>query len=332
MRVLRQGSFIGVVIGVWSICRLGAAENICNETVPANRFVDGCPAYSQCDASTNSAIYSDNGIDTSTTSVGAGWVRTQWSGGYQCTEYAGRYLYFKWDIRYQGGSAKDWCDGSFPSTLTKTTTPVHGDVIVFAPGSCGADMTYGHVAVVDTVDTARSSVTFVEQNRAGRRSCAISTAACFLHATANSGTTSDAGLGGAGSSTNPTGTGGRASTTGAGGSGGFIVTSGSGGNGSAPPGSDGAISGSTGTVNTGAGGTAGFRVSGGGSNVGAGGSFSYAGVPGRELVPISNSDGSGADCACDLARRGGNRGEAAFLLFGLLALITRKRLRRGSVA
>src|ERR1035438_2188947 len=70
------------------------ADNVCGETVPANRFIDGFPAYAQCTASTSSAIYSDNGIDTSTTSGGTGWVRTQSSDGYQCTELAHRYLYF----------------------------------------------------------------------------------------------------------------------------------------------------------------------------------------------------------------------------------------------
>ena len=39
----------------------------CNETVPTNRFIDGFPAYAQCEASMNSAIYSNNGIDTSLT-------------------------------------------------------------------------------------------------------------------------------------------------------------------------------------------------------------------------------------------------------------------------
>ena len=66
------------------------AADICAETVPANRFIDGIPAYAQCSAASTGAIYSNNGIDTSTTSGGTDWVRTQGSGGYQCTELAHR--------------------------------------------------------------------------------------------------------------------------------------------------------------------------------------------------------------------------------------------------
>jgi hypothetical protein len=64
------------------------ALGACDETVPANRNVDGIPAYAQCTMSENSAIYSNNGIDTSLTQQGSDWVKTQWSGGYQCTELA----------------------------------------------------------------------------------------------------------------------------------------------------------------------------------------------------------------------------------------------------
>jgi surface antigen len=183
----------GALLLVVTAPRAGAAANICSETVASTRMVDGIPAYDQCTDSTNSAIYSNNGVDTSTTSAGTGWVRTQWSGGYQCTELAHRYLYFKWNVQnVPNGNAGTWCDGTIPTGLVKSTTPVHGDLIVFAPGSCGADATTGHVAVVDVVN-ADATVTFVEQNRAGRRKCANSTAACFLHATANNGTPVDGG-------------------------------------------------------------------------------------------------------------------------------------------
>jgi MYXO-CTERM domain-containing protein len=171
----------------------GWAANICNETVPSNRIIDGIPAYQQCTDSTSATIYSNNGVDTATSSGGSDWVRTQGNGGYQCTELAHRYLYFKWGVKnVPNGNAGVWCDGTLPSGLEKTSSPVHGDLIVFAPGSCGADQTTGHVAVVDVVNT-NATVTFIEQNRAGRRSCANDTAACFLHATANSGAAVDGG-------------------------------------------------------------------------------------------------------------------------------------------
>src|SRR5580700_5828697 len=67
--------------------RVSEAIDVCSETVPANRNVDGIPAYAQCSAAANSAIYSDNGVNTSTSSMGSGWVRTQYNSGYQCTEF-----------------------------------------------------------------------------------------------------------------------------------------------------------------------------------------------------------------------------------------------------
>ena len=190
--------------------RTQQALNVCDETVPDEHYVDGIPAYAQCDETTGE-IWSNNGVDTSATSLGSDWVRTQRSGGYQCTEYAYRYLYFRWDIDYRGGNGGEWCDGDLPDTLLANSAPVHGDVVVFAPGSCGADPVYGHVAVVDTVNEAEAEVTFVEQNRANRRTCAIDTANCFLHAVANDGQTGTGGAGGEGG------------TSGGGGSGGSLV-------------------------------------------------------------------------------------------------------------
>jgi len=176
------------------------AANVCNETVPTNRAVDGIPAYAQC-TTTTGAIYSNNGVDTDVTSGGTGWVRTQTSGGYQCTELAHRYLYFHWNVTWlPTGNAGTWCDTAPPATsgVVQTTTPVHGDLIVFAPGSCGADATTGHVALVDVVVSA-TTVTIVEENSAGRRNSAVSCAKCFLHVTANTGAGGASSVGGASS-------------------------------------------------------------------------------------------------------------------------------------
>jgi hypothetical protein len=169
----------------------GAALGACDETVPANRFIDGIPSYAQCDATKSSAIYSNNGVDTATMSMGAGWVRTQYSGGYQCTELAHRYLYFKWQVKWiPNGNAGMWCDTPPPanSGVVQSMTPVHGDLMVLAPGSCGADATTGHVTVVDVVDSAKSRLTVVEQNGARRGNYMASCGKCFLHVTANDGT------------------------------------------------------------------------------------------------------------------------------------------------
>jgi MYXO-CTERM domain-containing protein len=171
--------------------------NACDEKVPAMRAVDGFPAYAQCAGVENGAVWSNNGVDTASSSQGPGWVRTQSSGGYQCTEFARRYFMFRWGIDYQHGDAGEWCDGTLPSTLTLATSPTHGDLIVFAPGSCGADPTTGHIAVVDTVDMAGGKVTVVEQNQASRRSTRQSCAACYLHAVKNDGSAGGSGSGGA---------------------------------------------------------------------------------------------------------------------------------------
>ncbi len=113
-------------------------------------------------------VFSNNGVDTAVASGGAGWIRTQGSGGYQCTELAHRYLYFNWRVlTVPNGNAGVWCDAAIPAGLIKVPAPVHGDLIVFAPGSCGADSVTGHVAVVDLVN-ADATVTAVAQNMAGR--------------------------------------------------------------------------------------------------------------------------------------------------------------------
>ncbi|HET6333136.1 MAG TPA: hypothetical protein VFG30_07980 [Polyangiales bacterium] len=196
--------FLGLLIcsclGI-AACAQDAAEGIdvgvtrealsaCSETVPDTRYIDGIPAYAQCPETESSAIFSNNGIDTATASMGADWVRTQYSGGYQCTELAHRYLYFKWQVKWiPNGNAGLWCDTMPPanSGMTQTTAPVHGDIMVLAPGSCGADGTTGHVNVVDVVDTAKAKVTVVEQNGARRGSYNQTCAKCFLHVVANDG-------------------------------------------------------------------------------------------------------------------------------------------------
>jgi hypothetical protein len=80
------------------------------------------------------------------------------------------------------------------SGVVQTMTPVHGDIMVFAPGSCGADSMTGHVAVVDVVGT---KVSAVQQNTASRTSYAASCAKCYLHVVANDGSMGAAGAGGA---------------------------------------------------------------------------------------------------------------------------------------
>ena len=82
------------------------ALDVCSEVVPANRAVDGIPAYAQCEATEESSIWSNNGVDTSLMSLGADWVQTQRGGGYQCTELAYRYMRFRWNVSYRSGNAR----------------------------------------------------------------------------------------------------------------------------------------------------------------------------------------------------------------------------------
>lgn len=163
-----------------------ALFNICEEEVPEEHYVDGIPAYNQCAASENASIFTNNGINTATQEGDGNWVRTQMSSGYQCTEFAKRYMEYVWNVpTVPNGDAGTWCDDAPPEGLVQSDTPVHGDVIVFAPGSCGASEEFGHLAIVDIVHEAENSVEFVEQNYANRRACDINTAACFLHAVSN---------------------------------------------------------------------------------------------------------------------------------------------------
>jgi len=302
------------------------AVDICNETVPANRNVDGIPAYAQCTTTTNSAIYSNNGVDTSTTSGGTDWVRTQYSGGYQCTELAHRYWYFHWNVTWiPNGNAGTWCDTVPPASsgVVQATTPVHGDLIVFAPGVCGADATTGHVAVVDVVVNA-TTVTIVEENSAGRRNSQQSCAKCFLHVVANTGSggsggatstggSNAGGLTGAGGSSVAS-TGGRMNTGGARATGGLSATGASmaiGGNSTTTGGATNNSAGSSsgGSPNTGGNAATGGRVAatggasstGGGAAVGTGGAIAATGGN----AATGGTPGIGGDTSANSLSNGG---------------------------
>jgi surface antigen len=291
---------------------VAAAADICGETVPGTRFIDGIPAYAQCAASMATAVYSNNGTDTSTTSGGAGWIRTQGSGGYQCTELAHRYLYFKWNVAsVPNGNAGVWCDGALPSGLVKSTAPVHGDLVVFAPGSCGADATTGHVGVIDVVN-ADTSLSVVQQNGASRSKYMMSCAACFLHVAANDGSSGDGGVspGDAGSA--------RDGGAGQGGAGG---TSGAGGGGAAGQGGSVSTGGASDGGGTGTGGAAGGGATGFGGGSGAAGGSAGA-APG---------DGTGG---CAIAPSRDDRGGLllAFLALAVVLLGGRRSRRQRALA
>jgi hypothetical protein len=332
-----------------SVDEMSLALDVCGEMVPTNRAVDGIPAYSQCDATMNSSIWSNNGVDTSLTSLGPDWVQTQRGGGYQCTELTYRYMRFRWNVSYRSGDAQEWCDGDLPANLVKSTTPVHGDLIVFAGGVCGADPSTGHIAVVDTVDAARGAVTIVEENRAGRRSAQQSCATCFLHAAANDGSIGGAagrgGTAGAGGMTPAGGSGGAGSASGASGSGGVsepttggtggastgtsgsagsqVITGGSGGSGSPTGGAP--VGGSSGHAGSGPSGAGGIG-SAGSVGMPAGGD---AGASGATTGPDITDDGLEGGCSVSGTQRSGRRAPSHALLLGfVLAFVGwRRRVR-----
>jgi len=311
------------------------AVNACAETVPANRAVDGLPAYAQCATIQDGAIWSNNGIDTAASSQGAGWVRTQNSGGYQCTEFARRYFMFHWGIDYQHGNAGEWCDGTLPSTLTLATSPTHGDLIVFAPGSCGADATTGHVAVVDTVDAAGAKVTIVEQNQASRRSTQQSCAKCFIHAVKNDGS---AGSGSGGSSSGGAGAGGSAAggsssagTSTGGSAAGAAATAGASSGGSGLGGTSPSDPG-TGTAGT-AGGPSGPAPNGGAPNGGAPVAVSGTNAGGSSSATPSPSASASDDAGCSVGlatSTGWNQLGTGLLLSGLGLFARLRRSSRGA--
>jgi len=154
-------------------------DYICNQSPKAT--LDGIPAYSWCG---NTNVWTDNGVDTKTSSGGSSWVETEGGYGYQCVEYAVRYFYFHWNVSHNWfvGYAKDMC-GTHPADVSVTSSPVHGDLAVFTPGACGADATAGHVAAIDTV--GGSTISVVQENPAGTYTWNKSCVACYLHASAN---------------------------------------------------------------------------------------------------------------------------------------------------
>lgn len=318
MRLVRPclSAALAVVV-MTAVASPSLAADVCGETVPANRFIDGIPAYAQCAASMTAAIYSSDGINTATEAADSSWVRTQRSGGYQCTELANRYLRFRFNVTsVPNGDAGVWCNGALPSGLEKVTAPAHGDLIVLAPGSCGADATTGHVAVVDTV--AADTLMAVQQNGASRGRYDITCAACFLHATANTGAPApDAG---AGDASRPDG--GRDGGTGAAGAGGGGAGPGSGGAGA---GSGGAGAGSGGAGSGGAGPGSDAGTGGRGGAIGTAGTMGAAGSTASGGAPSDPNDGASGGCV--VAGTAASPVPSVLLLtaVGLLAMRRRRR-------
>jgi surface antigen len=148
-----------------------------------------------CTAALQDNIWSNNGTATAAASEGDGWIETQTGivggtapGGYQCTELATRYFYFKFGVcPWISGNAKDMCNATLPAGVAITTTPVHGDLVVLAAGCGGSDPITGHVAVVNQVGATTVSAVQEHSGSAGSGTYSMSCVSCFLHAAANTG-------------------------------------------------------------------------------------------------------------------------------------------------
>ncbi len=157
-----------------------AIDAVCGGAPVAS--IDGIPAYAYCG---NFDVWSKNGVDVqSQPGAGPGWQQSEAGYGFQCFELASRYMHFKWGVASQWGVlyASQMCN-QHPAGVVVTQNPVHGDLVVFAGGSCGIAAPAGHVAVVESV--SGSSVTAVQQNVAATLTWQKSCASCFLHAVAN---------------------------------------------------------------------------------------------------------------------------------------------------
>ncbi len=178
---MRKALLVLLCLGCSSTENLGASiervDMICSEAASAT--IDGIPAYEYCG---NFDVWSNNGVDTKSTSGGAGWIRTETNYGYQCAELALRYLHFRDGITtvWKGISYADEMCATHPAGVSVVLTPAHGDLMVFGAGSCGADSVAGHVAVVDTVNA--STIDVVQQHPAGKVTWNTACASCFLRA------------------------------------------------------------------------------------------------------------------------------------------------------
>lgn len=142
--------------------------------------IDGVAAYS------NGACQGNGNCNCVASPLATGY-------GYQCVELVQRYFATRFGFPSIWGGVNDAIDmcaaaRAFPGRAEVhaegSYQPVHGDLMVIGPT---ASNSYGHVAIVDSV--SGSNVNVVEQNSdpSGREPRPRSSAACFIHATANGG-------------------------------------------------------------------------------------------------------------------------------------------------
>lgn len=133
---------------------------------------NGVPAYS-------------NGGDQCTGNSCGGSTSTGYA--YQCVELAQRYMHIKHGIAPIWHDNANMMCSSYPSGISKTSSPQPGDLWVRLTG------TYGHVAVITAVHS--STVDVIEQNSSpsGKNTYNKADAGCFLTAGHGSGSCSHLG-------------------------------------------------------------------------------------------------------------------------------------------
>jgi hypothetical protein len=165
----------------WSSEALTIPASLCGKAAIAT--IDDIPAYPNDCGDVN--VWSDDGRTTQTVpGQGTAWVQTEGGYGYQCTELASRYMHFRFGTTTHWGiaEAKDMC-ATHPTDVSKTSSPVEGDLMVFAAGVCvGAA---GHVAVVSSVTSTTASVVQQNETANGKGTYNRTCASCFLHAARN---------------------------------------------------------------------------------------------------------------------------------------------------
>jgi hypothetical protein len=153
--------------------------------VYATDVTGSCPGSSGC-----GSVCARSLTDATFCSVNTAGVVTDSGWGFQCTELASRYFHFRWGQTLGSFEyAYDLCTNA-PSEVTRPSTPVVGDLMVF--DNAFNDGNGGHVAVVTGLNS-NGTVNVIEQNGACTGHATYSpsqrgSTGCYLHAPANSST------------------------------------------------------------------------------------------------------------------------------------------------
>jgi hypothetical protein len=168
----------GGLISTWN-------DGVDNVDVYATDLNGGCPGSSGC-----GNVCARSNTDATFCTVDSAGVVTDGGWGFQCTELASRYFHFRWGQTLGSYEyAYDLCTNA-PSEVTRPSTPVVGDLMVFDNAFNGGNG--GHVAVVTGLNS-NGTVNVIEENGSCTGHAIYSpsqrgSSGCYLHAPANSAT------------------------------------------------------------------------------------------------------------------------------------------------